>query len=65
LILLTNSNKEQNEEAQPIEPLLVAEPHAIVCFTHDAPRALPTANSIADAHDGHNPIARLMRLYVG
>jgi hypothetical protein len=52
---LVNWPKEQTAEQQPIEPLLVAEPHALVCFTHDAPRALPPANSIADAHDGDNP----------
>jgi len=43
------------DQAQPIEPLLVVEPHALVCFTHDAPRALPPGDSIADAHDGDNP----------
>jgi hypothetical protein len=46
------------DEAQPIEPLLVGEPHALVCFTHLAAPESHTAASLADAHDGHNRIAR-------
>src|SRR5262249_54920300 len=51
------------DEAQPIEPLLVGEPHPLSCFIHLAPRRAAPPPSIADAHDGHNPDARRRNAY--
>ena len=50
--------------AQPIEPLLVGEPHPLVWFTHLSAPQSRTAHSIADAQDGHNQYcAKAQRLW--
>jgi hypothetical protein len=52
------------DQAQPIEPLLVGEPHPLVWFTHLSAPQSRTAPSIADAQDGHNQdCAKTQRLW--